>query len=39
MTWDEFERLSRKNYQSERYYDGNSKEFYELEMGSMSNEE
>lgn len=39
MTWSEFERLFRKKYLSERYYDDKSKEFYELNMGSMTNEE
>jgi len=33
--WDEFERPFKKNYLSERYYDDRTKEFYELQMGSM----
>ena len=39
LTWNEFERLFRKKYLSERYYDDRAKEFYELKMGSMTNEE
>lgn len=39
MIWDEFERLFRRKYLFERYYDGKSKEFYELRIGSMKNEE
>ena len=35
MTWSEFERLFRKNYLPERYYDDRVKEFYKLQMGSM----
>ena len=39
MIWSEFERLFRKKYLSERYYDGREKEFSELKMGSMTDEE
>lgn len=39
LTWSEFERLFRKNYLSERYYDDMTQELYELKMGSMTNEE
>ena len=39
MTWSEFKRIFRKKYISERYYDDKEKEFYELKMGSMTNEE
>lgn len=39
LTWHAFERLFKKKYLSERYYDDRAKEFYELQMGSMSNEE
>ena len=30
LVWDEFERLFKKKYLSERYYDDKAKEFYEL---------
>jgi len=36
LTWIKFERLLRKNYLSERYFDDKAKEFYELKMGSMT---
>lgn len=39
LIWDEFERLFRKKYLSQRYYDGKAKYFYELKMGSMTNEQ
>jgi len=39
LTWSEFERIFRKKYLSKRYYDNKEKEFYELKMGSMTNEE
>lgn len=39
LTWDEFERILRKKYSSERYYDGKDKELYDLTMGSMTDEE
>lgn len=39
LTWSEFERLFRKRYLSERYYDDKEKEFYEIKMGSMTGEE
>jgi len=39
LTWDEFERLFRKKYLYERYYDGKAKELYELKMGSTTVEE
>lgn len=39
MTWCEFKRLLRKKYPSEKYYDDKEKEFYDLEMGSMTDEE
>lgn len=37
--WEEFERIFKKKYLSETYYDGNYKEFYELRMGSIIFEE
>ena len=39
MIWHKFERLLKKKYLSERYYDDRAKEFYELRMGSMTDEE
>lgn len=39
LTWSEFERLFKKKYLLERYFDDRVKEFYELKMGSMTNEE
>ena len=35
----EFKRLFRKKYLSERYNDSKAKEFYELNMGAMTDEE
>ena len=34
-----FERLFKNKYLSERYYDDRAKEFYELQMGSMIDDE
>jgi len=39
LSWHEFRRLFRKKYLSKRYYNIKAKEFYELKMGSMSDEE
>jgi len=39
LTWSEFERLFKKNYIPQRYYDDRAKEFYELKMGYMTDEE
>jgi len=39
LNWHAFERLFRKKYLYERYYDDKAKEFYELWMGSMTYEE
>ncbi len=38
LSWHEFKRLFRK-YLYERYYDEKAKEFYELNMGSVKDEE
>ena len=35
LTWHEFERLFKKKYLLERYYDDREKEFYDFHMGSM----
>lgn len=39
LRWHEFKRCLRKNYLSEKYYDSKAKEFYDLKMGSMIDEE
>lgn len=39
LTWTKFEKLFTKQYLSEHYYDGNEKEFYELKMGPLLDEE
>ena len=39
MSWWEFKRLFIKKYLLERYYDTKDEEFYELNMGSMTNKE
>ena len=36
LTWSDFKRLFRKRYLSEGYYGDKEKEFYELNMGSMT---
>lgn len=39
LSWHEFKRLFKKKYLSKRYYDSKAKEFYELKMGLMMDEE
>ena len=39
LTWSEFEWIFKKKYLSERYYGDIAKEFYELQMGSMTDGE
>ena len=39
LTWSEFESLFRKKYLLKRYYHEREKYFYELKIGSMTNEE
>ena len=39
LSWHAFKRLFKKKYLSERYYDDRAKEFYELQIGSMTDEE
>lgn len=39
MTWSDFELLFKNKYLSKRYFDDSAKEFYELKMGSMTNDE
>ena len=37
--WDDFQRIFKKKYLSNRYYVDKGKEFYELQMGSMTDDE
>ena len=39
LTWHASERLFKKKYLSERYYDDRAKEFYVFQMGSMTYDE
>jgi len=39
LSWKEFEGYYRKKYLSKRYFDSKSKDFHELKMGHMLNEE
>jgi len=39
LTWHEFDRLFKKKYLLERYFDDKAKEFYELQMDSMIEDE
>lgn len=39
LTWSEFERIFKKKYIIERYVDDSEKEFYELMMGSIIDDE
>eukprot|EP00253_Pinus_taeda_P008743 PITA_08743 len=39
LSWHEFKRLFKKKYLLEIYYDGKAKEFYELKMRPMTDEE
>ena len=39
LTWSEFEQLFKKKYLLERYFDDRAKEFYELKMGLMIDDE
>jgi len=39
LSWWEFKRLFKKKYLSKRYYDNKAKEFYEIKMVSLTNEE
>lgn len=39
LTWNEFEWLFKKKYLLERYFDDKVKEFFELKMGSMTDDE
>lgn len=39
LSWHVFKKLLKKKYLYETYYDGNTKELYDLSMGSMTNDE
>lgn len=39
LTWSQFKRLFKKKYLSKIYYDDTEKDFYELKMRSITNEE
>lgn len=39
LTWSDFERLFRKKYLCERYYNDRKNGFYEMKMGLMTREE
>lgn len=39
FTWNKFEQLFKRKYLLERYFDVRAKEFYELNMGSMTDDE
>jgi len=39
LIWDDFERFFKNKYFSERYYDDKAKEFYGLQMSSMTDDE
>jgi hypothetical protein len=39
LSWKRFEEYFKKKYLSEKYFDGKTKEFYELKMGQLTIEE
>jgi hypothetical protein len=39
FSWKQFEKYSKKQYLSEKYMDGNTKEFYELKLGKLTIDE
>jgi hypothetical protein len=39
MSWKHFEKYFKKNYLSEKYFDGKTKEFYELKLGQLTIDE
>jgi hypothetical protein len=39
LSWRQFEKQFKKNYLSKRYYDENTKEFYELKLGQLTIDE
>lgn len=39
LSWHDFKRLFRNKYLPKIYYEGKFKEFYELKIGSMTDEE
>ena len=36
LSWKQFEKHFKENYLSEKYFDGNTKEFYELRPGQLT---
>jgi hypothetical protein len=39
LSWKQFEKYFKKKYLSEKYFDGKTKEFYELKMGQLTIDE
>jgi hypothetical protein len=39
LSWKQFEKYFNKEYLSEKYFDGKTKEFYELRLGQLTIEE
>jgi hypothetical protein len=39
LSWKQFEKYFKKKYLSKRYYDENTKEFYELKLGQLTMDE
>jgi hypothetical protein len=39
LSWKQFEKYFKKKYLSEKYYDGKTKEFYELKLGQLTIDE
>ena len=39
LSWKQFEKYFKKKYLSEKYFDGKTKEFYELKLGQLTIDE
>jgi hypothetical protein len=39
LSWKQFEKYFKKKYMSEKYFDENTKEFYELKLGKLTLDE
>jgi hypothetical protein len=39
LSWKQIEKYIKKNYLSEKYFDGKTKEFYELKLGQLTIDE
>jgi hypothetical protein len=39
LSWKQFEKYLKKKYLPEKYFDGNTKEFYELKLGQLTIDE